>query len=263
VVREQVLGLLSQMPRDYGLADTRWTLDSLLRVGTQLKVGSIAGLWRVLRRLGIRYRRGWEHLVSPDPWASEKLAWIAAVIARGRLHPGRVVVLWLDELTFYRLPSVAALWSDGQSRHGPKARHSSGANTKGRVGAAMNPYTGQVCSLLRSKCGVTQLKQLYQLIRQTYPQAEEIYVIQDCWPTHFNPEVLHTATALDIALMPLPTYSSWRNPIEKLWRWLRQTLLHMHPWTDDWPRLKQEVRGFLDLFTQPNTALLRYVGLPY
>jgi len=262
-VREQVLTVLSQSPRDYGLPHTRWTLGTLLSVMTMLKVGSIAGLWGVLRRLDIRYRRGWEHLISPDPWAMAKLVLIAAVLTRGLLNPGRVVVLWLDEVTFYRLPSLAAQWSDGQARRGPKARLSRGANTKGRVGAAMNHHTGQVCYLLRSKCGVTQLCQLYHLIRLTYPEAEEIYVIQDCWPAHFHPDVLHTATRLDIALVPLPTHASWRNPIEKLWRWLKQSLLHMHPWADDWPRLKHEIVQFLDQFAHPNSALLRYVGLPY
>jgi hypothetical protein len=28
----------------------------------------------------------------------------------------------------------------------------------------------------------------------------------------------------------LPTYAPWLNPIEKLWRWLRQDVLKMHVW---------------------------------
>lgn len=255
--------MLSQSPRAHGIEQTRWTLHSLLLVLTMLKVRSVAGLWQVLRRLGIRYRQGWAHMVSPDPLAALKLAYIAAVLARGLGYPGQVVVLWLDELTFYRLPSVAALWGDGLTPRGPKANLSRGANTQGRVGAMMNHFTGQVSYLLRSKCGVKQLVQLYHLVRATYPDAEEIYVIQDCWPVHFLPDVSRVAAQLGITLVPLPTYSSWRNPIEKLWRWLKQEVLHMHPWADDWSRTKAETRRFLDRFAQPNPALLRYVGLPY
>jgi hypothetical protein len=62
-------------------------------------------------------------------------------------------------------------------------------------------------------------------------------------------------------LLKVPT-SSWRNSIEKVWRFLKQELLHMHGWADDWLRLKAEVVAFLDRFSAPNTTLLRYVDLP-
>jgi hypothetical protein len=69
-------------------------------------------------------------------------------------------------------------------------------------------------------------------------------------------------TALNITLVPLPTYSSWRNPIEKVWRFLKQEVLHMHPWADDWLHLKSQVAAFLDRFAAPNSTLLCYCGLP-
>jgi transposase len=59
----------------------------------------------------------------------------------------------------------------------------------------------------------------------------------------------------------LPTYAPWLNPIEKLWRWLRQDLLKMHRWVEDWPRVKQRGHDFLDQFAPGSPDLLRYVGL--
>ena len=61
--------------------------------------------------------------------------------------------------------------------------------------------------------------------------------------------------------MPLPTYASWCNPIEKLWRKLRQEVTHLHRWANDVPRLREEVERFLDQFASGSTDLLRYVGL--
>ena len=183
------------------------------------------------------------------------------VLARARRQPDKVCVLWLDELTFYRLPSPARAWSDGVAPRGPKARLTPGNNTKGRIGALMNHLTGQVIYLLRSVCGPDPLCQLYHLLRACYPQAEEIYVIQDCWPIHFDPRVLHTTARLGIQIVPLPTYSSWRNPIEKLWRCLKQKVIHMHPLASNWTQLKLEVSLFLDRFSQPSPCLLSYVGL--
>ena len=264
MLREMLLTLLSHSPRDFGFEQSRWTLGTLSII-TVCWFGLLSetGLWKVLHRLGVRYRQGWEHLVSPDPLLNLKLAYIEAVLARAQANPATIVVLWLDEFTFFRQPDPAPAWSDGHAQRGPKTRKTRGANTTGRVGAVLNHHTGQVLYLLRSVCGVQQLIRLYQQIRVAYPHAQEIYVIQDCWPVHFLPAVTQTACRLGLTLVPLPTYSSWRNPIEKLWRWLRHDVLHMHPWADDWPRTKLEVVRFLDQFALPSLRLLRYVGLPY
>ncbi|MBL1378410.1 transposase [Zobellella iuensis] len=55
---------------------------------------------------------------------------------------------------------------------------------------------------------------------------------------------------MPIQIVPLPTYASWLNPIEKLWRKLRQELTHPHPWG-----------RFLEQFASDSVELLRYVGL--
>jgi len=55
----------------------------------------------------------------------------------------------------------------------------------------------------------------------------------------------------------LPTSAPWLNPIEKLWRWLRQEVLKMPRWVGDWPQVKQRVHAFLDQFAQGSPDLLR------
>jgi hypothetical protein len=251
--------VLQTTPYDHGIEETRWRLGHF--VGYLPGAGCRSSVWRILQRLGFRYRQGWEHLMSPDPWATEKLAWIELIQQRAKAQPDQIVILWLDELTFYRLPTPAPTWCPKQGR-AQKARLTKGANTVARIAGALNPLTGQCHYLLRSKVGVRELKLFYTQLRQLYPHAVEIYVIQDCWPVHFLPEVCSNASQNGITLVPLPTYSSWRNPIEKVWRWLKQTVIHMHHWADDWQRLKSEVAHFLDRFSTPNPALLRYVGLP-
>ena len=59
----------------------------------------------------------------------------------------------------------------------------------------------------------------------------------------------------------LPTYAPWLNPIEKLWRWLRQDVLKLHRLADDWPELQRRVNAFLDQFATGSHELLRYAGL--
>ena len=87
-------------------------------------------------------------------------------------------------------------------------------------------------------------------------------MIQDNWNIHTHPDVLEALAAYPrIKPVWLPTYAPWLNPIEKLWRWLRQDVLKMHRWVEDWPRVKQRVHDFLDQFAHGSSDLLRYVGL--
>jgi len=104
--------------------------------------------------------------------------------------------------------------------------------------------------------------QFYSRLARAYPEVSLIYVIQDNWNIHTHPDVL-TALAGYPRIKPvwLPTYAPWLNPIEKLWRWLRQDVLKMHRWVEDWPQVKQRVHDFLDQFAHGSAALLRYVGL--
>lgn len=259
-MRAKIEILLQQMPtEEQGMEQSRWRLQDLMQHVPGVK--SRSGMWRVLRKLGFGYRRSWSHQFSPDPWATAKLEWIAAVAARAQQHPDQIVLLWLDELTFYRLPSTSRTWCPSTGR-AQKARLTAGHNTVARVVGAVNAHTGQCDYWLRSKIGEGELCRFYAYVRQQYPLAQEIYVIQDCWPVHFLSSVCAAALAHGITLVALPTYASWRNPIEKLWRWLKQSILHMHPWAGDWLRLKQAVIAFLDRFHAPNLALLRYIGLP-
>lgn len=258
-MKDEVLVVLGTSPEEVGLKRTRWRLTDLLG-RLPLAVSSRSGVWHALRRLGIRYRQGWAYLVSPDPLAQAKLGWIDRIQQRAQAHPEQVVVLWLDELTFYRLPTLAPTWCAGEGR-ARKAQMRAGNHPRARVVAALNARAGNLHYLLRSQVGVHELRLFYQQLRAAYPDAEEIYVLQDCWPVHFLPEVCAAACQCEIALVALPTYSSWRNPIEKLWRWLKQEGLHMHRWADDWQQTKLAVRAFLDRFALPSPALLRYVGL--
>lgn len=103
---------------------------------------------------------------------------------------------------------------------------------------------------------------MYAHIVSRYAWASRIYVVQDNWSIHRHPEVLEALTKLpQIEPVWLPTYAPWLNPIEKLWRWLRQDVLKMHQLAANWSQLRQQVHAFLDRFVTSSKELLRYVGL--
>jgi transposase len=211
-------------------------------------------------------------------------------VAEARASQGRIVALFQDEVTYYRQPTVARAY-EATGLHQSLARRSHRSNTPTRIAGVLNPVDGQVLYRQASRLGIGELVRFYQQIRQAYPETERIYVIQDNGPIHFHPDVLvalepqesqwpiyrpknwspePTAAArkrwgdlqLPIQLVPLPTYASWTNPIEKLWRWLRQDVLHLHCLADRLDDLRSEVRCFLDRFAFGSLELLEYVGLP-
>lgn len=222
---------------------------------------------------------------SPDPDYAAKLAQVATGQALVQRDPSRSLLLFQDELTYYRQPTVAQGFAAATSA-GPRVERSHRANTTTRVVATLDFLTGQVTALQASQIGVRQLLRFYEALVAQAPGVERIYLVQDNWPVHFHPDVLAALEpqtspfpwiyprswptepsprarrlGLPIQLVPLPTYASWTNPIEKLWRWLKQDVLHHHPWADDLPELRRQVLAFLATFAHGSPALLRYVGL--
>jgi transposase len=63
---------LRQSPRQFGLSQTRWSLQGLARVVPSLRGFSAYGVQKALRRAGYHYKRGQPHVHSPDPAYAEK-----------------------------------------------------------------------------------------------------------------------------------------------------------------------------------------------
>lgn len=221
---------------------------------------SDAGIYKVLKRLGFSKKQALNFIHSPDPDYRFKWQRILSAYQEVLAHPETVVLLFQDELTYYRRARLKQRW---QKRGATAKKHhqATGANTKARITATLNALTGQVLFLQRSKVGRDELAAFYAQVRQAYPTATRIYLVQDNWPIHYHPEVLDALEQHQLTPLFLPTYASWLNPIEKLWRWLRQDILHDHDEAKSFKRLRQRVAEWLTQFAQRSVALLHYVGI--
>jgi transposase len=257
---EAVLDRVHQPPRAAGLDRARWTLAAL-----GAAVGWLAGLThgalsRLLARLRVRYRRGQEHVHSPDPQYEAKMAAVAAARAAAAARPGAVAFVYQDEFTAYRRPSVAEAWH-GVGGPGRPAESGHKANNARRLIGALDAVDGRLFCWQRAHADVATLVRYYEALEASYPHAEEVYVAQDNWPVHFHERVLRALEGTKIRLLRLPTYAPWTNPIEKVWRRLRQEVLHMHDFGDDWAGLRAAIAAWLEQWSCPSPGLLRYVGL--
>jgi transposase len=240
-----------------GPAPSRWTLRTL-RVSVEWLTGyTVSGVWRVLQACGLGVHASCARLFSPDPDYHSKVRRLHRCLRDAARHPDTVVALFLDEFGYQRWPEVAPTWGLEAA-----VAQRAGNNQQWRTIGTLNAVTGQVNYLDGYIVGRQQVSQFYRQLDYAYPTEERLYVIQDNWNIHTHPDVL-TALARYPRIKPvwLPTYAPGLNPIEKLWRWLRQDVLKMHRWVENWPQVKQRVHDFLDQFAQGSPDLLRYVGL--
>ena len=104
---------------------------------------TVQGLSQLLQRVGIHYKAARDYIHSPDPDYEAKLAYIAHLLAEARASGGRRVLLYQDELTYYRQPTLARA-SEARGRRQPLAQRSHAANPATRVAAT---DAGRACLL--------------------------------------------------------------------------------------------------------------------
>ncbi len=222
---------------------------------------SLSGVWRLLNRLGIGWKHGYINYWSPDPDYQSKVRLIQKCLKIVVADPRHNAAVFMDEMSYHRWPTPAADWCP-QADGAPRAVHGNCNNTQWRVIGGLNAYTGQVTYRQNYIVGRAQVILFHQQLYEQYHHMDHLFVIGDNWNVHTHPEVQAAVADLpNVTLVWLPTYACWLNPIEKLWKWLRQVVLHRHRMSDRWPELKQRVGRFLDQFRDGSDELLRYVGL--
>jgi len=219
---------------------------------------TLSGVWYVLARCGLKLRSAEVQHHSPDPEYRKKVFRLKKRLREAARNPRTVAALFLDEFGYTRWPDPARDWALTP----PYAARNNENNQQWRTIGALNALNGKVSYLDAYVVGRAKVIKFYAQLNVEYRRFETVYVIQDNWSIHQHPDVLQ-ALANYPRLQPvwLPTYAPWLNPIEKLWRWVRQDILKLHRLVDDWEELRHRVRVFLDQFARGSCTLLRYVGL--
>ena len=239
-------------------AATHWTLESIRSTFDWLRGYTLSGVWRYLDRLGLKLRSARVQQFSPDPDYRAKVIDLEMALGEARRYPDSVAAVFIDEMGFSRWPEPGLDWGAE-----PAVADRLGANNGlWRLIGGLNAVTGRVDYLDNYIVGRAKVIEFYGDLVAAYPRAETLYVIQDNWSIHSHPDVLEALKQWP-AVQPvwLPTYAPWLNPIEKLWRWLKQDVLKMHRLADDWKALRRRVRDWLGQFRGGSQRLLEYVGL--
>jgi len=252
--------IVGQSPRLFELPRSRWWLAGVRQVCSWLQPLSLAGVHRLLRRLGLVYKRGRRYVHSPDLEYRAKCAVIARLHRLARRYPGRIILLYEDELTYYRKPTVGQGYAQGGSKE-PRAVQATGYNNHARIATSVNALTGQTVSWQRATFDRRTFLAYVQAVAAAYPGAYRIYIVLDNWPVHFHSDVRAGLAGSRVQLVSLPTYAPWLNPVEKIWHKLYGEILHQHEFGAQWAALQSAVQHWLDRWVSPSDELLRYIGL--
>jgi hypothetical protein len=221
---------------------------------------SLPAVCKGLRRFDLRYKRGQQHVHSPDLLYEYKLAQIARARDLALQAPSEVVFLYLDEHTANLRPRVGRTYSP----LGEKGEKATGAaSSLIRLAGALDVATGQVIVRRRACFPVKEMYRFFYHVEQHYPAASVIYIALDNWPVHFHPYVQENLERIHskIRLLPLPTYAPWTNPIEKFWLKLNREFMNQHPYGRNEPAFLQALDLWLDKHRDESAALLHEVGL--
>jgi transposase len=245
-------------PHLCGCERARWRRCDLRERLPWLAGRSLSTISRVLRRCGLRLKRGRIRVHSPDPAYVAKRDEIVWALGVARHYPRQIGLYYADEASLHRQPSLADRW--GVVGDEPTAEHAARFDSRQRLCAALDATSGRVTWIGGSHMTVPRICAFLRAIRAADPDRV-LLLVWDNWPVHHHPRVRAEAARLRIEFLWLPTYAPWLNPIEKLWRLCRQTVVHHHRLAHQWPLLKAHVTTFLDTFAAPSPALLRYTGL--
>lgn len=239
----------------------RWQLRTIRASVPALAPMSLSGVWYACQRAGVRLRRARPRCYSPDPAYQEKVDALMAALRDAAADPAHVVLVFLDEMSYLRWPQPAPSFAQAAPEPAPRTSPS-GKEAKHRIGGMLDAWNGRVLFVDHQVVGRERLATLYRQLNRAYPDATRIIVVQDNWSIHAHADLTALLTELPrIERLWLPTAAWWLNPIEKLWRKLRQEVLRLHRRADDWSGLHQAVRRFLRQYAAGSQELLRYVGL--
>ena len=133
-----------------------------------------------------------------------------------------VILIYVDESHFHRDMDLG--WSWG--RIGERLWRISGcASLSDRINwfGAYNFSDGQCLIWAEGNCNKESSVQFLHQIHEWMPKdGREVVVIWDGAPWHRAQIAKQTAASLGMTLIELPSYSPDLNPIEGLWKWMRE-----------------------------------------
>jgi hypothetical protein len=166
------------MPGANAPAPSRWTLRTIRASVGWLRGYILSGVWYWLKQNGIRLRCACVQQWSPDEEYLPKGDHLLECLQTTAQHPGEVVLLFLDEMGYYRWPVETQVWWATAPTEPAVAGCGCGNNTQWRIVGVLNALTGQVNFL--DNCIVRHKTTKYSVLRYRLSWISSPKARQNC-----------------------------------------------------------------------------------
>jgi transposase len=167
------------------------------------------------------------------------------------------VLLYEDETHVRAYQSLHATWSEvGKQKQVPTYGHHASVTLFGAVNAVTGDLVHQTAPACKQENFLSFLKQVVK----HYP-SKTIAMVVDNARIHRAKGIKDFLKEEDrVVLIPLPPYSPNLNPIEKLWKWLKQTVIanQFHPTRSS---IEESMNQFLEEISRMPKLVLSRLGI--
>jgi hypothetical protein len=255
-VQEIIATVETTTPQDHDIPGQGWTLKKLRRwVYDKVKrLVSRSLLHKVLRAAGLSWKKCKKLLGKGDP--DQRAAFIVRLLELyDEVARGEVLLIYIDEAHVHRDLETGYTWG----RIGKRIwRRSCCAPLSDRINwyGAYNFTDGQCLIWNEGNCCKEHTAEFLQHVYEWLPKDDRrVVIIWDNAPWHTAKLVQQAAKDLEFELVRLATYSPDLNPIEGLWKWLREEVTQ-HQCYETMRGLFDACKAFVDRINQDPLAVV-------
>ena len=252
-VKDFVKKALEETPNKYGENCTIWTVSLLqTHIKNQLALQLSEKVTRkTIHGLGFRWRRPRWAAVRKDPFEAKIMKGIARII----LHRTLDVQAWLqDETKFRTLPPLRQMWMQkGQQVRIPTPKVNEKFYSYGAINLENGDWFDAFFDKVNSDSTILYLKSFLEF----HPNTSHIF-IWDQARYHTSKKVAQWIGEQErLSVLLLPKYAAELNPVESIWRIVKQRV------AANLTRLVDALKeAYLVFFEEKNSAdLLQFAGL--
>ena len=178
----------------------------------------LSGMHKLLKRLGFSYKKNRLVPSQADPELQRQFVqWLEGL--RARLGPDELL-LFVDAVHFKHNAEAGYGWS---LKGEPHLIPANTGRQRYNILGAYDPHSQQHCFLLTAaNINHATLIEFLGLLRAKFPDHKRLYLLLDNASYNHAQPVKAEAQKLRITLDYLPPYSPNLNPIERLWKFVRQ-----------------------------------------
>lgn len=220
-VKEVVATVTGTVPLDHGLPGRGWTLKKMLRWLDASSRGCRAALHAAIRAAGLSWKKCKKLLGKADPARREEYLRRFAGLYRSMCR-GEAVLIYVDESHFHRDLDLGYTWAPIGKRVW-RVSDCPGLSERINWYGAYDFTAGRCLLWNEGNCNTDHTAVFLERVADwAGPTDRRVVIIWDGAPWHRANRLKEMAARRGMELLPLPSYSPDLNPIEGLWKWMRE-----------------------------------------